>query len=54
MFVCLSCKDKKPERERGFVGNDWCIECREAELEQAAKERRLPKYVRRLGAGQPK
>lgn len=34
MFVCVECKKEKREKDRRFVGNDWCIGCCEKELDR--------------------
>ncbi len=52
-FVCKACKGEKLERERRYVGNDWCVDCVEAETRgesatTSSKVRRdLPAYMRR-------
>lgn len=52
MFVCKGCNKKKTEKERRFVGNDWCSKCCDDELERTKPagngliRSELPAYMR--------
>ncbi len=51
MFICKGCNKRKLEKERRFVGNDWCGKCCDDELERTKPENgfirsELPAYMR--------
>lgn len=38
MFTCIECGQKTKERDRVYVGTDWCFACVDKENQRSMKE----------------